>query len=505
MSLYDQYNDSNFSPGEGPANPEGYQEPQDQASGAPPQFSNPSSGPSGFGGGNNQQPPRKNTGAKTAAIVAVCLAGGLAVGGMAGYFSGRGAKDIVADASVSAEPAQSENETIANEAQSEAALPSPENSFQIDEAAKSLNNQSGKAASVIYEEVSPSIVTVTSQFSAVQGNRTVNGTGNGSGIIIAEDGYILTNNHVVAGADSLSITTSDGEEHEAKLVGRDSKTDLAVLQFDNSQGKYNAAPIGQSGDISVGDVVYAIGNPLGEHANSMTNGMVSALNRNVDMVNEERGAVTMNFIQTTAPISPGNSGGALINDAGEVIGVTTAKSYGEAVEGIGYAIPIDDAKPIIDDLVNHGYVTGRPIIGITGQTVDEETAQLTNMPEGVYVVSVSNESPAAKAGFKVGDIIVSVNGTKVSTVEEINEIKNNFSIGDTLTMEIYRKGEKTSLNLVLDEEKPQSEAPAAAAPEVEQPQASPQYPGSQVNPDEVYGQLPEDLQDIFDQIFGSGY
>lgn len=513
MNLYDNYNNFDSEPSEGEPRQEAGEQNTQQPSYGQPQFSNPGNNTGGAGGGSfnagpggsDQGPPRKKTGARTTAIVAVCLAGGLALGGTVGYFSAKDKNQEVVSTEL---PQETTDEGMAptNDAEKEGAQSSADandRAFSIDESTKALNDsgKQGKAATEIYNEVSPSIVTVTSKYTVVQGNRSANATGNGSGIIISDEGYVLTNNHVVSGAESLSITTSDGEEHEAELIGRDSKTDLAVLKFNNDGIKYEAAPLGNSDSVVVGEAVYVIGNPLGELANSMTNGMVSAVNRSVDMQNEERGNVTMNFIQMTAAISPGNSGGALINAYGEVIGVTTAKSYGEAVEGIGYAIPINDAKPIVEDLINNGYVTGRPTIGISGRDISEQEAQLTNIPEGVYVVTVADNSPAAKAKLKVGDVIISVNGEEAKTIEVVNEIKNRYKIGDTLSFEIYRKGEKMTVDLVLGEEQPEEQAAS------EEQTVEPQYPGEQIDPDEIYGnnEIPEDLQEFFDSIFGYGY
>lgn len=512
MNLYDNYNNPNNVSGDEPlGNNQAQSAPQQSdSSGYQPQFSQPTGGAGSYNsagsGGPSGQPPQKKTGARTTAIIAVCLAGGLALGGTVGYFSG---KDKSASVVAETEMPQQETEKDSVSQNFESSQPennnSEERAFSVDESTKTLagDQRQPKASTEIYQEVGPSIVTVTSRYTVMQGNQSANATGNGSGIIISDEGYVLTNNHVVSGSESLTVTTSDGEEHEAELIGRDSKTDLAVLKFDNSDGKYSAAALGSSDEVVVGETVFAIGNPLGELATSMTNGMVSAVNRSIDMNNEERGNVTMNFIQMTAAISPGNSGGALINAYGEVIGVTTAKSYGEAVEGIGYAIPIDDAKPVIEELINHGYVTGRPTIGISGQDINDEMAQLINVPEGVYVAAVTDNSPAAKAGMKVGDIIVSVNGNNVASVEEINEIKNQHKAGDTLTLEIYRKGEKMNVDIILGEEQPDQQQstddPSASTEE--------QYPGGQLDPNDFYNrnQVPDDMQEFFDSIFGSGY
>lgn len=442
---------------------------------------------------NDGKKKKKSTGA----IVAACLAGGIGLGALAGfttYTLNNNRNQVVAEA------AQLPEETAVVVNEEAAAQSTPRPSFSIESSTTALNNGAPtKSAEAIYAEIGPSIVTVSTSYTVQQGRNSRSAEGSGSGVIISDEGYVLTNSHVVSGAESINIITSDGKEHEATLIGRDSTTDLAVLEF-NAQNKYKSAPLGNSADAAVGQTVYAIGNPLGELATSMTNGMISAVNRNVDMQNMDNNAnITMNFIQMTAAISPGNSGGALINSYGEVIGITTAKSYGEAVEGIGYAIPIDDAKPIIEDLVQNGYVTGRPVIGLQGQNITEEAAQLTNVPEGVYIVGVQDNTPASEAGLLVGDIIVAVDGKNIKSVEEINEIKNGHTVGDTLSFTIYRKGEKQTVKLVLGEEKPDTFSTTT------QDQENPiQEQAPQQNPNDYYQgeQMPEDLQEFFESIFG---
>lgn len=272
--------------------------------------------------------------------------------------------------------------------------------------------------------------------------------GSGSGVIISEDGYIVTNNHVIEGATEIKVILNAGEEYTAKLVGKDSRTDLAVLKIEAEKLVY--AKLGNSSDLRVGETAIAIGNPLGqEFAGTTTQGIISGLNRSITIDNK-----TLNLIQTDAAINPGNSGGALCNDKGEVIGINTAKISSSQYEGIGFSIPIDDAKPIIEDLISNGYVTGRPVIGIAGRAVTEEDAKAYNLKVGVYVASMTADSPADMAGIKIGDIIFECEGTKVETVEDINEIKNKHKVGDTIKMKVYRQGETKDIKLVLGEEAP---------------------------------------------------
>lgn len=270
----------------------------------------------------------------------------------------------------------------------------------------------------------------------------------GSGVVISADGYIVTNNHVVEGAQELVVILNTGDEYTAKLIGTDSKTDLAVLKIEASELTY--AALGDSSDLRVGDTAIAIGNPLGqEFAGTTTQGIISGLNRTVTVDNKQ-----LTLIQTDAAINPGNSGGALVNAYGELIGINTAKISSSSLEGLGFAIPIDEAKPIISELIDNGYVTGRPVIGIGGRAVTEQDARAYNLKVGVYVSSMTADSPAYMAGVKIGDIIVECNGKAVETVEDINEIKNQFAPGDKLKIKVYRQGAYKDITLVLGEEVP---------------------------------------------------
>lgn len=273
----------------------------------------------------------------------------------------------------------------------------------------------------------------------------------GSGVVISEDGYIVTNNHVVEGANELVVILNTGDEYTAKLVGKDSKTDLAVLKIDASGLTF--AKMGDSSELRVGDTAIAIGNPLGqEFAGTTTQGIISGLNRSVTVDNKQ-----LTLIQTDAAINPGNSGGALVNAYGELIGINTAKISSSSLEGLGFAIPIDEAKPIISDLIDSGYVTGRPVIGIAGRAVTEKDAKAYNLKVGVYVSSMTANSPAYMAGIKIGDIVVECNGTKVETVDDIKQIKNKHAPGDELTLKVYRQGSYKNIVVVLGEEVPSAE------------------------------------------------
>lgn len=269
----------------------------------------------------------------------------------------------------------------------------------------------------------------------------------GSGIIYSEDGYIITNYHVVEDAISstsaqVTVTLSNQEEYIAEIIGTDSVTDLALLKIDATG--LTPATFGKSSDLQVGELAVAIGNPLGqEFAGSVTVGYISALNRTITTDGR-----TYQLIQTDAAINPGNSGGALVNAKGEVIGINTVKVTDTTVEGLGFAIPSDDALKIIEELKLTGKIV-RPYIGIYGIDMDEVTAKRNNLVEGVYVYQVFSGSPAEAAGISRGDIIVEFDGQQVKTKQELNNAKNQKSIGDKVKVKVYRGGDYQELEITL--------------------------------------------------------
>lgn len=271
----------------------------------------------------------------------------------------------------------------------------------------------------------------------------------GSGIIYSSDGYIITNYHVIESAiiDSnntkLYITFANSEEEiEAKVVGYDSITDIAVVKVEKDG--LVAASFGSSNNLKVGEMVVTIGNPLGQElAGSITVGYVSALNRTLTADGR-----TYKLLQTDAAINPGNSGGALVNTKGEVIGINTVKIGATEVEGIGFAIPSDIASPIIEELIKNGKIV-RPYVGISGLNIDKQSAKRYKLVEGIYIASVEKDSPADKAGLERGDIIVKIDDTEISTIEEFNEIKNSKQIGEEVKIRVNRNNEETEITLTL--------------------------------------------------------
>ena len=272
--------------------------------------------------------------------------------------------------------------------------------------------------------------------------------GAGSGVFISEDGYIVTNNHVIEDARSILVALHDGTTYEAQLVATDSKMDIGVIKIEASG--LTPAILGDSDSLSVGEPVVAVGNPLGQLGGTVTNGIVSALDREIILNNEHR-----NLLQTNAAINPGNSGGGLFNADGELIGIVVAKSSGEDVEGLGFAIPINDAKPIIEDLIAQGYVGGRVSLGITALdlTTPQLAAQYGFKTPGVYVQSVIENSSAANGGLQPGDCFVSINDTAIEAISDITSILNESSVGDQLMITVKRDGKIVELTLTLQEKK----------------------------------------------------
>ena len=254
-------------------------------------------------------------------------------------------------------------------------------------------------------------------------------TGAGSGVIISEDGYIVTNNHVIDGATKITVTLKNGDKYEAALVGTDAKTDLAVIKIEATE--LSKAILGKSGDMLVGEQILVVGNPLGSLGGSATSGIISALARQISIEGQ-----MMTLIQTNAAVNPGNSGGAMFNMAGQLIGVVNAKYTDEAVEGIGFAIPIDIAKGVIEDLANYGYVTGRPNIGVTieyGTSRYFQSVGSTN-----WITEVASGSDAEKAGLKSMDQIISVDDRMFTNAESLNAYLDGLKVGDNVTFVIRR-------------------------------------------------------------------
>ncbi|MEE1013675.1 MAG: trypsin-like peptidase domain-containing protein [Clostridia bacterium] len=316
---------------------------------------------------------------------------------------------------------------------------------------ETANTEGELATTEIAKQVGPAVVGITGiveSYSIFGG--TSQSQAQGSGIILSSDGYIVTNNHVVENTSSISVILNTGTEYEAKIIGADSQTDLAVIKIE-PQEELTVAKLGDSNKLEVGERVVAIGNPMGvEFFGSVTQGIVSAVNRTISIENR-----TMNLIQTDAAINSGNSGGALINIYGEVIGINSVKVTSTGVEGMGFAIPISEANPIIADLLQYGYVKGRPVIGISTRDVNEYMARSYSWPVGVQVMEVTSQA-AANAGLQQGDIITAVNGEKVENGEALNKIKDQHKPGDVLKLDVYKysTGRTETVEVTLSEQLP---------------------------------------------------
>ena len=331
----------------------------------------------------------------------------------------------------------------------------------------------GMTVAQIAALVGPSVVEVTTESvttNSIFGQYVTDGAG--SGVIISEDGYILTNNHVIAGAAQIKVTLSDKTQHTATLIGTDAKTDVAVLKIEGKN--FTAAALGNSDTLTVGEFALAVGNPLGTLGGTVTDGIISALNRDVTI-----GSETMNLLQTNAAVSPGNSGGGLFNSKAELIGLVNAKSSGSDTEGLGFAIPINTALKVAEELMNNGYVTGRPALGVTVLPItDAQTAAQYGVSRmGVYVMSVTAGGPADKAGLKVGDMFVSIDGNAISDTVDVTGLLAEHSVGDTLEVQVVREKQVLTVQVVL-EEKGGDTVPAIPQPEQNQEKtpALPQNP-----------------------------
>lgn len=420
--------------------------------------------------GNSPQPPKakkeptkkksKGAGKVVAAAVAFALLGGVGGGVLGAYLSD--------------EKWEKSTQELQNNLQSQI------NSLQGQLTTGTVSGEDGTATvspvssgaqltpKQVYAQNVNSVVSITNQGVTGNGWAQQEFTGSGSGFILTEDGYVLTNYHVVEDAQALTVTTYDGTEYAAELIGYDELSDVALLKVDASG--LPAVTIGSSAALSVGDQVCAIGNPLGELASSQTVGYVSAKDRTV---NTDGTILTM--IQTDAAINSGNSGGPLFNMQGEVVGITTAKysgstSSGASIEGIGFAIPIDDVMNLVDDLMEYGYVTNQAYLGVYLEEMDANVAQAYGLPSGPRVQSVVEGSCAETAGIQAGDIIIGLGDQEVSSYSDLTYALRSFKAGDTTTIQVYRSGQELTLNITLDEKTVENDPSQTEQPSGEMPE-----------------------------------
>ena len=327
-----------------------------------------------------------------------------------------------------------------------AAPPAGSGTFQLNPSPESVPNvpqNVGLSLQDIYDKTIGSVVSISCTGSY--------GASTGTGVVLTSGGYVVTNAHVVQGAGSISVLLSDERSFPATLVGADTISDLAVLHIE-AEGLI-PAEFGDSSVLRVGDSVVAIGDPLGmELRGTMTNGIVSAINRDVTT-----GGRTLTLIQTNAALNSGNSGGPLINCYGQVIGINTMKmgdfASSSGVEGLGFAIPSTTVKEIADQLIEQGYVSGRPTLGLTGETVSAFYQFYYHLPNGMYISEIDPQSDAARKGLEAGDILISVDDTRISNMDELEALLSNYDVGDTVRIVIYRAGRQYSAQLTLHESK----------------------------------------------------
>lgn len=366
-----------------------------------------------------------------------------AVTGISVYTAMKGGLNLQAPQTSSLQPDAGQAGST-DQSQSASSLPNSNKSFSLEAAAaKQDPNRVALSISDIAAKGKPAIVAINTEiaYSTPFGQ---NGTmpAAGSGFILTQDGYIVTNQHVIDSAQKITVVLDDGTEYPATLVGSDSINDLAVLKIDAKN--LPTVVLGTSADLEVGELAVAIGNPLGELSGTVTAGIISALDREINIEGQ-----TMRVLQTDAAINAGNSGGALFNSFGEVIGINNAKNAGTGIEGLGFAIPIDHAKPIIESLIKTGSTIEPFRLGIYTQDIPADQAQQYNLPEGVYIIQVEKGSAAEKAGLIRGDVIVAANGKAVKTTEALQAIKNSLNPGDKLAISIVRGSDKLDLAIVV--------------------------------------------------------
>lgn len=399
--------------------------------------------------GEAKPPKKENRWARRAgaavALVAVCAGAGFG-GGYLGGVAARGASSPV----VYEQPKEGDSTATGS----------------VGNDTGSTNGLSADALSIsqIASIVSPSVVEVTTEtISTNPFFPQYVQDGAGSGVIISEDGYIITNAHVISGASQIKVRTSDKTEYEAELIGSDSKSDIAVLKIEATG--LTPAVVGNSDNLVVGEFTLAVGNPMGTLGGTVTNGIISALNRDITVQGQ-----TMNLLQTNAAVSPGNSGGGLFNEKGELIGIVNAKSAEEGAEGLGFAIPVNTAMEVAQSLIDNGYVTGRPALGIQVLAVSDwqMMVQYGVSQPGVYIVDVTEGSCADKAGLKAGDLFVSIDGNSVTGTVDVTGALDSHAVGDTLEIQVAREGKVVQVSVVLEEQSPQAAQAAAASESVQQ-------------------------------------
>ncbi len=374
---------------------------------------------------DDEPPKKKKSGLKTVALCLVCaLVGGIVGGAAVGVGTGT---------------LFPEKTTIYESSRTPTAV-----------TVSKVDGQTPLTVAEVYANNLQSVVGVNGDQKTNYWGQVVSNAVSGSGFVITEDGYILTNYHVIDGVEDLQVTFADGSTYDAVLVGGEEANDIAVLKIEATGLK--PVLVGNSDNMKVGEQVVAIGNPLGELTFTLTAGYVSALDRLITMSDGN----TINVMQTDAAINSGNSGGPLFNTYGECIGITNAKysnngSSSASIEGIGFAIPINDVMDMVTDIIEKGYVTGKPNVGILMNDVSSEATRRYGIPQGAYIEAVLEGACGDKAGLKAGDIITGINGTAVSNSEALKNAIKDYKAGDEVTFQVYRDGETVDVTVTLDE------------------------------------------------------
>ena len=465
-------------------------------------YSEPTQQP-GYGGGavppvnpmsgynvNSPEPPKKKKGVSgkvVAAIALICvLLGGAVGGGVALLGRGNGDSDAAKQETVAA--ADSEDDSGESDTEDNSAISTKTIEVTTNSTSTNMTPQD------VYENYVNAVVLVYNQGTTSTYWGQAESQSSGSGMIISKDGYVLTNNHVVAGAEKLTVMTTSGEEYDATVIGADEVNDVALLKIEGDED-FPTVSIGDSDNIQVGQQVCAIGNPLGELTNTLTVGYVSALDREIS---ESSTGSTINMFQTDCAINSGNSGGPIFDMNGNVVGITTAKysssgySNAASVEGIGFCIPINDAMSIVNDLMQYGYVKGRVSMGVSVRAMDTTVAQYYNLPTGVYVAGVTSGSAADKAGIQEGDMICAIDGDETSSVAALKQKLKDYTPGDTATVSIYRTSTNEKLDVTITFDEMQAETTTTTTENQNQDDQTQQNQqdqtqGQEINPFDFFG------------------
>ena len=409
-----------------------------------------------------EKPPKKHHRVRAGAVVALCVACVL-LGAGVGVLASRGGAASTAAVTATAEATQAPTaEATAAPTPLTTAEPTAAASAAATSSSLVLSSDETSAADMsaqdIYDLACQQVVGITTEVTYNVYGYSTTAAVSGTGIIISADGYILTNHHVIAdalaGGYDVEVMLYDGTTYKATIVGYESdNNDIAVLKIDATG--LNPVTLGDSNTMQVGQTIYAVGNPLGELTYTMTQGMISALDREITTQDETTGvSSTVNMFQVDAAINSGNSGGPIYNTEGKVIGIVTAKYSSTGVEGLGFAIPINDAISIANDIIENGYVRGKPYMGISVQTVSSAVAQYYNMVEGAYVYTVEAGSSAETAGLQRGDIITGLDDTKITSSSDLTTAEKNYRAGDKATLTVYRDGNYLTLSITFDEKVP---------------------------------------------------